>query len=594
MITVTVSDGVLTSSDQFTVTANPPPNTAPTITDIANQTVTVGQSTGALAFTVGDAQTPAGSLVLTATTGNASVVPAGSIVLGGSGANRTVTVTPSSQGSAVITVTVSDGVLTSSDTFVVTATSLVAPWRSTDIGPVGMAGAASQAADAFELRADGTGADAIHYVYQPLIGDMTLTAFAAEGPLLVAGSQMGLMIRTGLGQGDPFVAQSFRGSRSEVLVRSSAAGAIQAGVFSPFGAGPHWLRITRRGSRVTVYHSNDPSGTSWNETSAVDIPLGGTPVIGMYGSSGDPAVLATMRFTNVMITGGVQNTAPTITPIPRQTITLTAGSGPIPFTIGDAETPAALLQVTATTSRPDLIPVGNIVLAGAGSMRTVAVSAAGSQSGIAHIDLVVSDGSQSRSTSFIVTVNAPSGLPVGWSAVDVGAQLAGASTFDFMFWRIAGAGRDIMDQADEFRFAYRTVTGNATITAFVESMDGTDPWAKAGIMIRADATPDSPHAMMMVSPGSGVAFLRRTQRGGATVLTSGNGESRIRELRLSRVGNELFGYEFQVGIPDPWVLVGQATLPDLPATVLIGLAVTSRNPEVRCEATFQRVQVSQP
>ncbi len=51
-------------------------------------------------------------------------MPAANIVLGGSGANRTVTVTPASNqsGSATITLTVSDGSLTASSSFVLTVT----------------------------------------------------------------------------------------------------------------------------------------------------------------------------------------------------------------------------------------------------------------------------------------------------------------------------------------------------------------------------------------------------------------------------------------------------------------------------------------
>ena len=50
------------------------------------------------------------------------LVPDANIVLGGSGANQTVTVTPASNqsGSATITLTVSDGTASSTDTFVLT------------------------------------------------------------------------------------------------------------------------------------------------------------------------------------------------------------------------------------------------------------------------------------------------------------------------------------------------------------------------------------------------------------------------------------------------------------------------------------------
>jgi hypothetical protein len=101
------------------------PNTPPTISAVADRSVPVNQSTGAIGFTVGDAQTPAGSLVVSATSSNPTLVPASGIALGGSGASRTVTVTPvaGQTGTADITLTVTDaGGLTATDKFRLTVT----------------------------------------------------------------------------------------------------------------------------------------------------------------------------------------------------------------------------------------------------------------------------------------------------------------------------------------------------------------------------------------------------------------------------------------------------------------------------------------
>jgi hypothetical protein len=100
-----------------------PQATPPTIDDIADITIGINGSTGPVAFTVGDAETPAASLVLTGSSSNQGVVPDANIVFGGSGASRTVTVTPAADvaGSATITVTVTDGdAQTANDTFLVT------------------------------------------------------------------------------------------------------------------------------------------------------------------------------------------------------------------------------------------------------------------------------------------------------------------------------------------------------------------------------------------------------------------------------------------------------------------------------------------
>ena len=99
-----------------------PVNQAPTISNITNQNINEDANTGALAFTIGDVETAAGSLTLSKTSSNTALVPVSNIVFGGSGANRTVTITPlaNQSGSATITITVSDGTLTASDSFVLT------------------------------------------------------------------------------------------------------------------------------------------------------------------------------------------------------------------------------------------------------------------------------------------------------------------------------------------------------------------------------------------------------------------------------------------------------------------------------------------
>jgi hypothetical protein len=122
-ITITVTDGNgQTDSDTFTVTVND----QPTVSNIANQSTAEDTATGAIAFTVGDGETAAGSLTLSGSSSNTTLVPNANITFGGSGANRTVTLTPAANqsGTATITVTASDPSGGSgSDSFVLTVTS---------------------------------------------------------------------------------------------------------------------------------------------------------------------------------------------------------------------------------------------------------------------------------------------------------------------------------------------------------------------------------------------------------------------------------------------------------------------------------------
>ena len=81
------------------------------ITPISNAAINENANTGAIPFTIGGGPTAAASLTLTGSSSNTTLVPNANIVFGGSGANRTVTVSPaaSQTGTAAITVAVSDG-----------------------------------------------------------------------------------------------------------------------------------------------------------------------------------------------------------------------------------------------------------------------------------------------------------------------------------------------------------------------------------------------------------------------------------------------------------------------------------------------------
>src|SRR5207248_10132289 len=83
---------------------------APTISSIANQGTAVSTVKGPVSFTIADAETAASSLLLSATSINTTLLPNGNITFGGSGANRTVTLTPAAgqSGTSDVTITVTD------------------------------------------------------------------------------------------------------------------------------------------------------------------------------------------------------------------------------------------------------------------------------------------------------------------------------------------------------------------------------------------------------------------------------------------------------------------------------------------------------
>ena len=120
--------GADTSAPQtFTITVTSV-NDLPTISNVADQT-TPGAAVGPLNVTIGDVETAATALTLTAASTNTALVPVANVAFGGSGANRTVTVTPvaGQSGSTVMTLTVGDGTGSAFDTFTVTVTAGARP-----------------------------------------------------------------------------------------------------------------------------------------------------------------------------------------------------------------------------------------------------------------------------------------------------------------------------------------------------------------------------------------------------------------------------------------------------------------------------------
>ena len=105
--------GVDTSAEQtFTITVTPV-NDAPRVALAEGGSCSATGVGGTMNLTVADVETAAGGLTLSATSSNRTLVPNANISFGGSGAKRTVTISPQANksGTANITITLSDGEL---------------------------------------------------------------------------------------------------------------------------------------------------------------------------------------------------------------------------------------------------------------------------------------------------------------------------------------------------------------------------------------------------------------------------------------------------------------------------------------------------
>jgi PA14 domain len=165
-------------------------------------------------------------------------------------------------------------------------------------------------------------------------------------------------------------------------------------------------------------------------------------------------------------------------------------------------------------------------------------------------------------------------------------------------YTMTATGSDIWNQADQFHLAYKMLTGAGSIQAKVLSVDNTDLWAKAGVMIRETLDPGSKFAAVYITPGNGCRFQARLDTGVAAVSDSGvvtteqTGITAPYWVKLERdfAGN-FTGYYSSDGTtwtPMAWnpqnVVMG--------SNVYIGLALTAHNANATCTAKFSNVTIT--
>jgi ABC-type transport system involved in multi-copper enzyme maturation permease subunit len=147
---------------------------------------------------------------------------------------------------------------------------------------------------------------------------------------------------------------------------------------------------------------------------------------------------------------------------------------------------------------------------------------------------------------------------------------------------------------DSFYFVHQPLAGDGTITARVASLTGqysktgggmtaggnplagytpgVQPWAKAGIMIKASATSGAAYAAMAVTGANGVR-MQYDYTGDVAGLPGPVTADSPRWLRLVRSGDTVTGYDSSDGTR--WTQVARVTLAGLPPTAQVGLFTTS-------------------
>jgi hypothetical protein len=165
-------------------------------------------------------------------------------------------------------------------------------------------------------------------------------------------------------------------------------------------------------------------------------------------------------------------------------------------------------------------------------------------------------------------------------------------------YTITASGADIAGTADQFHYAYVTLNGVGTIEARVLSVTDTDPWAKAGVMIRETLDAGSKFAAVYITSGMGCRFQIRSDTDIA--VTSDSSIATAEQVvitapywvKLERgvAGNFKAYYSSDGTNWQPMAWNPQNIT--MNSNVYIGLALTAHNANATCQAQYSNVRLT--
>jgi hypothetical protein len=165
-------------------------------------------------------------------------------------------------------------------------------------------------------------------------------------------------------------------------------------------------------------------------------------------------------------------------------------------------------------------------------------------------------------------------------------------------YTMTAAGVDIWNAADEFHYAFKTLAGAGSIEAQVLSVQNTNGWAKAGVMIRETLDAGSKFAAVYITPGNGCRFQARMDTDiAATSDTDVVTDEQIAItapywVKLERTTSGTFrGHYSSDGVNWRSMSWNSQSI-SMASNVYIGLALTSHNAGVTCETKFSNVRTS--
>jgi hypothetical protein len=205
---------------------------------------------------------------------------------------------------------------------------------------------------------------------------------------------------------------------------------------------------------------------------------------------------------------------------------------------------------------------------------------------------IINDGkNNSDSATVIVTIKSKNHPCYPWLSCNVGdAAKPGSFSCVKNTFAIEASGSDIWNNADGFRFAYQYVTGDCEMYTKVESLEGTNEWAKAGIMVRESLNEGSKTAFVCVTTRNGATYHHRLNNNDS--MEGGNRNADIKTpywVKLIRKGNTFNYYISADGMK--WDALGTIDV-HMNRNVYVGFAVTSHNNNEISKAIFSNFRLT--
>lgn len=180
----------------------------------------------------------------------------------------------------------------------------------------------------------------------------------------------------------------------------------------------------------------------------------------------------------------------------------------------------------------------------------------------------------------------------GWTAIDINNPLAGGQkVISDNAVELYAAGSDVYGTEDQFRFVYKKLSGDFTISTTMDYLTFTNMYAKAGLMIRQDLDKDSAFAATNIFPDGSVEFGARPAKGQNvwTKIVMGPELPGI-HLKLVRKGNVIERY-FACGDSD-WDKFDSVEFSSLESDVYAGLFCTSHDNQTLTTAKYKDIMIT--